>query len=478
MNMNLLEKIDNYTWTIPLKEGEKRSGIILYGSEPLLENMDNKVLEQISNVATLPGLVGQAMTMPDAHWGYGFPIGGVAAFDADEGGIISAGGVGFDISCGIRCLRTDLMIEDITSTDFTALADELYRTIPAGVGREGKLKLTIDELDDVLRGGAQWAIHHGYGVDEDLSFVEEMGKMKGAKPENISQLAKERQLGEVGTLGSGNHYLEVQEVAKIYDEKAAEAFGIKKGQIIVSIHCGSRALGHQIGTEYMVSLAKAAKRLGISLPDRELACAPINSPEGQEYIGAMNAAINCAFANRQVLTHMTRNVFEGVFKGVKIETLYDVSHNTCKEETHLVNGEERTLWVHRKGATRAFGPGHLNIPVRYRSVGQPVIIGGSMGTGSYILAGTKDGEEQAFSSASHGAGRAMSRHQALKLWRGKQVIQDLAQKGIIIRSVSMRGVAEEAPDAYKDVDLVAEATEKAGLARRVAFLKPKVCIKG
>ena len=452
MNMNLLEKIDDYTWTIPLKAGEKRSGIILYGSEPLLKNMDNKVLEQISNVATLPGLVGEAMTMPDAHWGYGFPIGGVAAFDADEGGIISAGGVGFDISCGIRCLRTDLMIENITSTDFTKLADELYRTIPAGVGREGKLKLTIDELDDVLRGGA--------------------------KPENISQLAKERQLGEVGTLGSGNHYLEVQEVAKIYDEKAAEAFGIKKGQIIVSIHCGSRALGHQIGTEYMVSLAKAAKRLGISLPDRELACAPINSPEGKEYIGAMNAAINCALANRQVLTHMTRNVFEGIFKGVEIETLYDVSHNTCKEETHLVNGEERTLWVHRKGATRAFGPGHPKIPVRYRSIGQPVIIGGSMGTGSYILAGTKEGEERAFSSASHGAGRAMSRHRALKLWRGKKVIEELAQKGILIRSVSMRGIAEEAPDAYKDVDLVAEATEKAGLARRVAFLKPKVCIKG
>ncbi len=478
MNMNLLEKIDDYTWTIPLKAGEKRSGIILYGSEPLLKNMDNKVLEQISNVATLPGLVGEAMTMPDAHWGYGFPIGGVAAFDADEGGIISAGGVGFDISCGIRCLRTDLMIENITSTDFTKLADELYRTIPAGVGREGKLKLTIDELDDVLRGGAQWAIHHGYGVGEDLSFVEEMGKMEGAKPENISQLAKERQLGEVGTLGSGNHYLEVQEVAKIYDEKAAEAFGIKKGQIIVSIHCGSRALGHQIGTEYMVSLAKAAKRLGISLPDRELACAPINSPEGKEYIGAMNAAINCALANRQVLTHMTRNVFEGIFKGVEIETLYDVSHNTCKEETHLVNGEERTLWVHRKGATRAFGPGHPKIPVRYRSIGQPVIIGGSMGTGSYILAGTKEGEERAFSSASHGAGRAMSRHRALKLWRGKKVIEELAQKGILIRSVSMRGIAEEAPDAYKDVDLVAEATEKAGLARRVAFLKPKVCIKG
>ena len=478
MNMNLLEKIDEYTWTIPLKAGEKRSGILLYGSEPLLKSMDDKVLEQISNVATLPGLVGQAMTMPDAHWGYGFPIGGVAAFDAEEGGIISAGGVGFDISCGIRCLRTDLMREDLTSTDLTKLADELYRTIPAGVGREGKLKLTIDELDDVLRGGAQWAIHHGYGIGEDLSFVEEMGKMQGARPENISALAKERQLGEIGTLGSGNHYLEVQEVAKIYDEAAAEAFGIKKGQIVVSIHCGSRALGHQIGTEYMVSLAKAANRLGISLPDRELACAPIHSPEGQEYIGAMNAAINCAMANRQVLTHMTRNVFEGLFKGVKIETLYDVSHNTCKEETHMVNGVERTLWVHRKGATRAFGPGHPNIPVRYRSVGQPVIIGGSMGTGSYILAGTTEGEERAFSSASHGAGRAMSRHQALKLWKGKQVIQELAKKGIMIRSASMRGIAEEAPDAYKDVDLVAEATEKAGLARRVAFLKPKVCIKG
>lgn len=478
MNMNLLEKIDDFTWTVPLKEGENRSKIILYGSEPLLKNMDDKVLEQIRNVATLPGLVGQAMAMPDAHWGYGFPIGGVAAFDADEGGIISAGGVGFDISCGIRCLRTNLMMDDLTSTDFTALADALYHQIPAGVGREGKLKLTLDALDNVLREGAQWAVHHGYGISEDLAFVEEMGKMKGAKPENISRLAKERQLGEVGTLGSGNHYLEVQKVEKIYDQEAADAFGIKEGQLVVSIHCGSRALGHQIGTEYLVSLAKAAARLGIILPDRELACAPINSPEGQEYIGAMNAAINCALANRQVLTQMTRNVFEALFKGVKIETLCDVSHNTCKEEIHFAGGRERTLWVHRKGATRAFGPGHPSIPVRYRDVGQPVIIGGSMGTGSYILAGTKESEERAFSSASHGAGRAMSRHQALKLWRGKTVVEELAQKGIIIRSVSMRGIAEEAPEAYKDVDLVAEATEKAGLARRVAFLKPKVCIKG
>jgi len=477
MQIERLEKIDDYTWQLPAASGEKRGGVLLYGSEALLQSMDDKVLEQIANVAALPGLVGPAMAMPDAHWGYGFPIGGVAAFDAEEGGIISAGGVGFDISCGIRCLRTDLTAADIADA-MESLADMLYARIPAGMGVHGELNLTYDEIDQVLEHGAAWAVKRGYGVSEDLYYIEEQGRMEGAVPDYVSQMAKKRQKGEVGTLGSGNHYLEVQEVVKIYDETAAAAFGLREGQILVSIHCGSRGLGHQIGTEYLVSLAKEAARLGIALPDRELACAPILSPEGQRYIGAMNAGINCALANRQVLAHLTREVFGMLFPGSKVETLYDVSHNTCKEETHLFEGKERTLWVHRKGATRAFGPGHPDLIEPYRAVGQPVIIGGSMGTGSYILAGCESGEKKSFYSASHGAGRAMSRRQALKHWQGRTVLDALKSEGIYIRCDSMRGIAEEAPEAYKDVDLVAASTEKAGLGRRVAFLRPKICIKG
>ncbi len=297
-------------------------------------------------------------------------------------------------------------------------------------------------------------------------------------PDNVSQTAKKRQRGEMGTLGSGNHYLEVQVVDRIDDQAAAQAFGIREGQIVISIHCGSRGLGHQIGTDYLVSLAKAAGRLGIALPDRELACAPIASPEGQAYIGAMNAAINVALANRQILTALTRETVRELFPQATLETLFDVSHNTCKPENHVVEGKRRRLYVHRKGATRAFGPGHPDLPARYREAGQPVIIGGSMGTGSYILAGTTQAEARSFSSASHGAGRQMSRHQALKQWHGRQLIDELRSRGILIRTRSMRGAAEEAPGAYKDVDAVARATEGAGLARRVAFLRPKVCVKG
>jgi len=439
--------------------------------------MDDKVIEQITNVARLPGLVGPAMTMPDAHWGYGFPIGGVAAFDPEQGGIISAGGVGFDISCGIRCLRTNLELAEVAG-ELPSLARELSEKIPAGVGEEGDIKLAPDALDDVLTGGAQWAVEQGYGSAADLEFIEEGGRVAGPVPQNVSPLAKKRQRGEMGTLGSGNHYLEVQVVDRIYDAAAAQAYGLREGQLLVSIHCGSRGLGHQIGTDYLVSLAKAASRLGIHLPDRELACAPINTPEGQQYIGAMNAAINCALANRQILTHLTRKCFTRLLPRATLETLFDVSHNTCKREQHVVKGTKRLLYVHRKGATRAFGPGHPALPERYRATGQPVVIGGSMGTGSWILAGTATSETQAFSSASHGAGRAMSRKQALKQWHGRQLVDELARQGILIRTRSMRGVAEEAPGAYKDVDAVAEATERAGLARRVAFLRPKVCVKG
>lgn len=477
MDISRFKKIQDYVWHLPADANQKRAEVMLYASQDLLTGMDEKVAEQISNVAKLPGLIGPAMTMPDAHWGYGFPIGGVAAFDAEEGGIVSAGGVGFDISCGIRCLRTNLSWSDMHASAET-IADHLYAAIPAGVGVEGKYKFGPKELDKMLTDGALWAVKQGFGHKEDLLFVEEQGKMLGAVPENVSDLAKKRMKGEVGTLGSGNHYLELQIVEKIFDQQAADAFNISEGQILISIHCGSRGLGHQIGSEYLISLAKEANRLGIHLPERELACAPILSSIGQEYLGAMNAGINCALANRQILTALTRDTLSNILPGIHIDVLYDVSHNTCKYETHEVDGKKRKLYVHRKGATRAFGPGHKALPEVYRAVGQPVVIGGSMGTSSYILAGNAPTQNKAFASASHGAGRAMSRHQALKQWKGRELIDELAQRGILIRSGTMRGIAEEAPGAYKDVDEVAMATEMGGLARRVALLRPKICVKG
>ena len=477
MDLSRLVEIDPCTWSLAADAREGRKESRLYGTRSLVAAMDDKVLEQIGNVARLPGLVGCALAMPDAHWGYGFPIGGVAAFDPEAGGIISAGGVGFDISCGIRCLRTGLAKADVLRVA-QKLSDGLFRDIPAGVGEEGPLKLSPPELDRVLAGGARWAIAEGYGEEAELEYIEDHGCAQGADPTCVSPLAKSRQRGEMGTLGSGNHYLEVQWVERIDDAEAAAAFGIAEGQIVVSIHCGSRGLGHQVGTDYLVSLAKAASRLGLVLPERELACAPIRSPEGEQYFGAMNAATNCALGNRQILAHITRGVFRHFFRDAAVETLFDVSHNTCKAEVHEAGGRPRLLYVHRKGATRAFGPGHPSLPARYRAVGQPVVIGGSMGTGSYILAGVPTSEARAYSSASHGAGRAMSRHAALKRWHGRQLVDELAERGIIIRTRSMRGVAEEAPGAYKDVEAVAEATERAGLARRVAALRPLICVKG
>ncbi|GMV86829.1 MAG: RNA-splicing ligase RtcB [Dehalococcoidia bacterium] len=477
MNISQLHQDTPYRWTLAPGKDERRAPVVLYATRGLLEGMDDKVLEQALNVARLPGIAGPSMTMPDAHWGYGFPIGGVAAFDADQGGIVSAGGVGFDISCGIRCLRTNLTAGDL-APNASVLAGSLFRRIPAGVGEEGALRLSPGELDEMLAGGAAWAVGQGFGNVADLEFIEERGTMRGAVPSFVSDLAKRRQHGEMGTLGSGNHYLEVQVVERIFDAPAAAAFGLREGQVVVSIHCGSRGLGHQIGTEFLVSMAKAATAAGIHLPDRELACAPIHSEIGQRYLGAMRAGINCALANRQILAHLARESFAEVFPGARLETLYDVSHNTCKAETHVIDGRQRELYVHRKGATRAFGPGHPEVPAPYREVGQPVIIGGSMGTGSYILRGTAESEQAAFSSASHGAGRSMSRHQALKQWSGRQLVDELAARGILIRTRSMRGAAEEAPGAYKDVDDVAEATEKAGLARRVALVRPRVCVKG
>ena len=476
MDTTLLSRLSDFEWRIEA-HGKMRVPAILYASEELIRDMDNKVYEQIVNVATLPGIQKAAYAMPDAHWGYGFPIGGVAAFDPQEGGVVSAGGVGFDISCGVRTLLTGLKAADVTTVQ-QPLADALYRHIPAGVGSTGRLNLEDQQLDEMLLNGAQWALRLGYGKEADLDRTEERGCMAGARPEAVSEFAKNRQRREMGTLGSGNHYLEVQHVVQIYDEAAARAFGLAPDDIVVSIHCGSRGLGHQIGTDFLREMVLQAPQYGIELPDRELACAPIESPLGETYLGVMRAAINCALANRQIITHLVRQAFAEVIPEADLSVLYDVSHNTCKVEEHMVDGHLKRVFIHRKGATRAFGPDHLAIPEALRAIGQPVLIGGTMGTASYILVGTDESERRSFSSSCHGAGRQMSRHQATKHWRGRQLIDELAGRGIIIRSPSSRGVAEEAPGAYKDVTVVVEAAEKAGLSRRVARLEPLICIKG
>jgi tRNA-splicing ligase RtcB len=467
---------DEFTWEIP-PSGNMRVPAILYADEALIHAMDDKVREQAINVATLPGIVQASYAMPDAHWGYGFPIGGVAAFDPAEGGVVSAGGVGFDISCGVRTLHTGLRRSDIEAIK-PVLAEDLYARIPCGVGSTGSIRLNAREMNAMLTDGAQWAVRRGYGAPADLERIEEGGRMLEARPDQVSDKAKARQRDEMGTLGSGNHYLEVQHVARVFDPAIAAAYGLAEGDVVVSIHCGSRGLGHQIGTDFLKKMLISAGQYGIHLPDRELACAPLDSPVGQSYLGAMRAGINCALANRQILTHLTRQVFADLWPDARLTLLYDVSHNTCKLEEHVVDGVTRRLFVHRKGATRALGPGHPAIAPDLRAAGQPVLIGGTMGTASYVLAGTRESEARSFGSACHGAGRAMSRHQATRQWQGRQVVDDLAAKGVLIRSPSLRGVAEEAPGAYKDVSAVVEAAHHAGLARKVARLEPLVCIKG
>ena len=469
----LIRKAD-CEWELP-RAGAMRVPGLIYADEALIDAMDEKVAEQVANVAALPGIVKASFAMPDAHWGYGFAIGGVAAFD--EEGVVSAGGVGFDISCGVRTLTTGLTVRDVEPVK-RELADLLYARIPAGVGSTGALRLSASETDAMLAGGARWAVARGYGKPEDLERIEERGVAKGADPSAVSDAAKQRQRDQMGTLGSGNHYLEVQRVTAIDDAAIAKAYGLERDAIVISIHCGSRGLGHQIGTEFLRSMTIAAKAAGIALPERELACAPIRSDVGQRYLGAMRAGINCALANRQILTHLAREAVREVLPEAKLELLYDVSHNTCKLEEHIVDGRRRELFVHRKGATRAFGPGHRDVPTAFRDAGQPVLIGGSMGTASYVLAGTDAGMDAAFGSACHGAGRSMSRSQALKRWNGRQVVDELAGRGILIRSPSQRGVAEEAPGAYKDVTEVVDAADRAGLARKVARLAPLICIKG
>lgn len=476
MDLKQLARIGDYGWRIE-REGKMRVPAIIFADETLIGDMDEKVREQIVNVTTLPGIVAAAYAMPDAHWGYGFPIGGVAAFAPEQGGVVSAGGVGFDISCGVRLLTTGLARAEVDAVK-EKLAHKLSRAIPAGVGSTGRIVLDDAAMDAMLTGGAAWAVEAGYGRPADLERIEEEGRMDGADPAVISAKARKRQYREMGTLGSGNHYLELQEVADIHDAGAARAFGLEPGQVVAMIHCGSRGLGHQIGTEFLREMALAAPGFGIDLPDRELACAPIDSDLGRRYLGAMRAGINCALANRQVLTHLARQAFARFFPAAELAVIYDVSHNTCKEEEHVIDGRKRRLFVHRKGATRALGPGDARLPAALRDHGQPVLIGGSMGTASYVLVGDARSEAVALSSACHGAGRAMSRHQAARTWTGRGVQDALAERGIIVKSPSRRGIAEEAPGAYKSVDAVVEVAERAGLARRVARLTPIICIKG
>ncbi len=476
MDTALLQQQDECRWLLP-PTAAMRVPAMLHASETLIREMDAKVLEQIANVAALPGIETAAYAMPDAHWGFGFPIGGVAAFDAERGGVVSAGGVGFDISCGVRAILTGLPADELLPKR-EALADALFGNIPAGIGSTGSLRLSRKEMDAMLSGGARWAVQRGYGLQEDLDRIEQRGEMAGARPENISEQARKRQRDEMGTLGSGNHYLEIQRITDILDAGAANIFGLRANEIVVSLHCGSRGLGHQVATEYSRSMLAAARKYGLALPDRELACAPLLSPEGQAYLGAMRAAINCALANRQIITQLVRQTFEKIFDRLALALLYDVSHNSCFLETHRVGGAVKELFVHRKGATRAFGPGHPELPADLRAAGQPVLVGGSMGTASYILAGAAGNDALAFSSACHGAGRRLSRTQAAKRWQGRQVITDLAARRILIRARSLRGAAEEAPGAYKDIDEVVDAAARSGLARPVARLAPLICVKG
>jgi tRNA-splicing ligase RtcB len=472
MDTKSLVRHSDFEWWIE-PAGQMRVPAVIYADEDLIQGMDEKVREQITNVATLPGIHRAAYAMPDAHWGYGFPIGGVAAFDADQG-VISAGGVGFDISCGVRALQTGVTADQLQPVR-EQVADALFHSVPAGVGSTGAIRLGDREMDEMLSGGARWAVSRGYGKTQDLERIEESGCASSADPESVSHAAKKRQAHEMGTLGSGNHYLEVQRVAEVFDLAAAAVYGLALDDIVVSIHCGSRGLGHQVGTDYLKSMVIEGYQ---PIPDRELACASIRSELGRHYLGAMRAATNCALANRQIITHLVRGAFARVMPGAELTILYDVSHNTCKVERHWLGGVERELFVHRKGATRSYGPGNPDVPPALRAAGQPVLIGGTMGTESYVLAGTAESEELSFSSACHGAGRAMSRSQATKRWQGRKLIDELGEKGILIRTRSYRGVAEEAPGAYKDVNAVAEVAEHAGLARRVARLVPLICVKG
>jgi tRNA-splicing ligase RtcB len=476
--------VGDCVWEIPKEEkAGMRVPARIYASEALLGAMDQGVFEQVTNVACLPGIVRAALCMPDGHWGYGFPIGGVAAFRADDG-VISPGGIGFDINCGMRLIRTDLT-EDEVRPRLRETVDALFAAVPCGVGAHGLVRLDGRGFRAVMREGAGWCVRQGYGWPEDLAHTEGGGCLPGADPGAVSERAIERGLNQLGTLGSGNHYLEIQVVRPggIHDAALARAFGIEReGQVCVMLHCGSRGFGHQIGTDYLRQFDAVMPRYGITVNDRELACAPFRSPEGRAYFGAMAAAANTAFANRQVITHRVREVLSKVFgrdpRVLGLSVVYDVCHNTAKLERHLVDGERVEVVVHRKGATRAFGPGAPDLPDDYRAVGQPVLIGGSMETGSALLVGTERAMAETFGSTAHGAGRTMSRAQAKKRVRGESLIRDMAERGIVVRAASRVGVAEEAGLAYKDLSAVVDVLHRADISRRVATLTPIGNIKG
>jgi tRNA-splicing ligase RtcB len=476
-----LRQIDRYRWLLP-KQGKMRTDGLLFMDRNLLEHIKNdKSVAQVANVAWLPGIVGPSLAMPDMHQGYGFPIGGVAAFDPDHG-VVSPGGVGYDINCGVRLLRTSLEKEEITS-QITNLVHLLFTNIPSGVGsRQRHLKLSKQELKKVLESGAAWAVKNGYGSSEDLLHIEEEGSLGWADPDTVSDRALDRGQSQLGTLGSGNHFVEVGFVDKIFDKKLAAGIGLFKNQVTIIVHTGSRGLGHQVCGDYIRLLQNASRKYGIDLPDRELCCAPIGSPEGERYLSAMAAAANFAFANRQLITEEVRRTFEHVLgRGVNklgLELVYDVCHNIAKFETHEVDGLQKEVVVHRKGATRAFPAKHPKVPEAYRKTGQPVLIPGDMGRYSYVLVGTEKALKETFGSTCHGAGRLMSRHAAKKIARGHNVTAELAEMGVIVKGAGRATLVEEIPQAYKDVEDVVRVVHEAGIANKVARLRPLGVIKG
>jgi len=460
------------------KKGDMRVPALIFSSPSLLQQLKkDRTLEQIMNVASLQGVVDHVCVMPDGHEGYGFPIGGVAAFDAEDG-VVSPGGVGYDINCGVRLLASPLTFEEVNKR-MKKLLHALFSAVPSGVGSESKLRISKSELDEVAIEGARWAIEQGYGIEQDLLHTEENGKMNGAVPECVSDKAKARGKTQLGTLGAGNHFLEVQVVEKIFEPQIAKKFGLFEGQVVVMIHCGSRGYGHQICADYVSKILAYARRTGLYLPDRELAYAPLHSKEGEDYLAAMSCAINFAFANRQIIMHLVRQSFDKLFEcGDEMKLIYDVAHNIAKFETHLINGERRKLIVHRKGATRAFPKGRSELPSAYIDVGQPVLIPGSMGTASYVLVGEKKSLELSFGSTCHGAGRMMSRREATRRYDPNQLLSQLSTKGIMVKAASKRVVAEEAPSAYKDVDEVVKAVVESGISKAVAKLRPIGVVKG
>jgi len=475
-----MARLDDFRWQIPRQGGMRVPGI-LYASERLLRSMGkDESPKQVANVAHLPGIVKYSLAMPDMHWGYGFPIGGVAAFDAREG-IISPGGVGYDINCGCRLMTTHLTHQEIRPR-LKDLVTVLFQHVPSGVGSTGPIRLKEKEERKVLTDGARWAVDHGYGTVEDLDHTEEGGALTGADPEKVSPRAMERGREQLGTLGSGNHFLEIEVVEEIFAPAAARAYGLEKGQIAVMLHSGSRGLGHQVCDDYLARMVKHLGELDVELPDRQLACAYLSTPRGQDYLAAMACAANYAWANRQLLMHWVREAFEKTLsispKALDMRLLYDICHNIAKIETLPVDGKDRSLCVHRKGATRALPAGHPLVPVAYRDIGQPVLIPGDMGSGSYVLTGTTKALEETFGSSCHGAGRVMSRTQATKSSRGRSITKDMADKGVIVMASGRGTLAEEIPEAYKNLDWVVDVVHRAGIARKVARLRALGCIKG